>query len=107
MSRMWQGGTCILLCFGGQSFDMPSLWQKGYQMTYRETGYHIGGLMRCCLQTLGEFLDARGSEECTIGETLDCRFEKPGNKNMILGEDFIWRWNRENIISLKYWTNLS
>lgn len=52
-----------------------------------------GGLMRCCLGTLDEYLQSR-DEPSQEGDTLDCKYEKdPENKNMIF-QDGAWRWNR-------------
>ena len=52
--------------------------------------------MRCCLETLYEYIETHADEECTEGETLDCKYEKPGNANIILC-DGIWRWNVSDI----------
>lgn len=48
-----------------------------------------GGLMRCCIATLEQ-----STEPSQVGTTLDCQYEPEGNKNMIVGEDGVWRWNR-------------
>lgn len=49
----------------------------------------IGGLMRCCLATVGD------SEELTdVGTVMDCKYEPPGNANLIVGDDGAWRWNQ-------------
>jgi len=45
--------------------------------------------MRCCLGTLAEC-----TEEVEPGRILDCKYEPPGNANMILAVDGIWEWNR-------------
>ena len=48
--------------------------------------------MRCCLGTLDEHMAQRDTEP-EQGETLDCKYEEPGNARMIydLG---VWRWNK-------------
>ena len=48
-----------------------------------------GGLMRCCLATVAECED-----EVEVGAILDCKYESPGNANMILDQGLVWRWNR-------------
>lgn len=60
-------------------------------MRMDETKVAIGGLMRCCLHTLGSVPDDKVVAE---GETLDCMYEAPGNKQMILIRGR-WRWNSE------------
>lgn len=50
-----------------------------------------GGLMRCCLATIGN-----STELSKAGTTLSCEFESddPDNQKMIVGDDGIWEWNR-------------
>lgn len=50
-----------------------------------------GGLMRCCIQTLVEYQEQKDTPSGE-GETLDCRFEKEGNKNMVFMGG-AWKWN--------------
>lgn len=53
----------------------------------------IGGVMRCCIATLVEYL--KGIEEAPpVGTTLDCKYEQSGNKKLILAADGVWEWNR-------------
>lgn len=55
-----------------------------------ERSVRIGGLMRCCLATLGEC-----SDPLPIGATLSCKYESdPDNRNLILAADGTWEWNR-------------
>lgn len=49
----------------------------------------MGGLMRCCIQT---FKDLPDDFEFTEGMVLDCKFEKPGNAQMVFEGDTL-RWN--------------
>lgn len=51
-----------------------------------------GGLMRCCLESLGNQVRAM-KERPADGTVLDCEYETPGNGNLIL-DGFTWRWNR-------------
>lgn len=53
-----------------------------------ERRVRVGGLMRCCLQTL-----ALSEEPSSIGTVLDCQYEKPGNATMVVAADGIWEWN--------------
>ena len=48
-----------------------------------------GGLMRCCLATINETYDVT-----EVGDMLDCKYENPGNKNLIVADDGVWEWNR-------------
>lgn len=52
--------------------------------------------MRCCLETLSEEIARRGNHvtNYTQGETLDCKYQEPGNEEMIFDHG-VWRWNRE------------
>lgn len=51
----------------------------------------MGGLMRCCLATLGEC-----EEPSTVGTVLSCKYESdPDNQQMIVAADGVWEWNRE------------
>lgn len=58
-------------------------------MNIFETRYALGGLMRCCLQTLIEApLDMEVEEGCV----LDCKFEGVGSQRMVL-KSGVWIWN--------------
>lgn len=48
-----------------------------------------GGLLRCCLASL-----AMCEDEVDVGDVLDCRYEDPGNANLVLANDAVWEWNR-------------
>jgi hypothetical protein len=61
-------------------------------MTYSETRVNYGGLMRCCLGTLRDYIIAHIDDEAHEGETLDCKYEPPNNRQMILKKG-TWRWN--------------
>lgn len=58
-------------------------------MKLKETRINIGGLMRCCLETI-ERIDPNIELEDKM--VIDCMYEQPGNKNIIL-ENGVWRWN--------------
>jgi len=45
--------------------------------------------MRCCLATINETYDVT-----EVGDMLDCKYENPGNKNLIVADDGVWEWNR-------------
>ena len=60
---------------------------------YAQTKVAQGGLMRCCLATIGAFVAAHGSELARAGLPLDCHYEEAGNQRIILDERYIWRWN--------------
>ena len=58
-------------------------------MKLKETKVNIGGLMRCCLETI-EHLDP--DYDFPDGFVLDCKYEEKGNKNIILVKG-VWKWN--------------
>ena len=62
-------------------------------LAYSEVLVNQGGLMRCCLATLADFLEAHAAEPAVEGFVLDCVYEQSGNANMIL-EGKVFRWNR-------------
>lgn len=58
-------------------------------ITANQRMVRTGGLMRCCLATLAD------SEELTeAGDTMDCKYEPAGNKNMIVAPDGVWEWSK-------------
>lgn len=54
-----------------------------------ERRVRTGGLMRCCLHTVGN-----SEEPSSIGTVLDCEFEEAGNARMVVAADGVWEWNR-------------
>ena len=54
-----------------------------------ETKINIGGMLRCCIATIQE-LDPE--QEFENGLELDCKYEKSGNKSMVL-DSGVWKWN--------------
>lgn len=53
----------------------------------------IGGLMRCCIETLKE-LDERGELPTEPGSTVHCLYEKPEKPDsMRLANDGVWEWS--------------
>lgn len=61
--------------------------------TYAQTRIAIGGLMRCCLATINDYVDAHVAEVPEPGLVLDCKYQGPGNAQIILDPSGIWRWN--------------
>ncbi len=51
----------------------------------------IGGLMRCCLSTLEDFM-ARAKEQPKEGDTLLCRYHC--NNGGMIFRNGAWEWNR-------------
>jgi hypothetical protein len=51
-----------------------------------------GGLMRCCLSTIAQAMEA-SSTPPQDGDVLKCRYH-PQDEGMIFGEG-AWRWNRK------------
>lgn len=57
-----------------------------------DTRIAIGGLMRCCTGTLGDWIRGR-KLPVAVGEVVFCKYEAANPTSMILGEDGVWRWN--------------
>lgn len=49
----------------------------------------IGGLMRCCLQTLNEFYPDGPAKKAQEGQRLHCRFCRTGE---MVFRDGAWQW---------------
>jgi len=58
-------------------------------MKLNETKINIGGMFRCCYETL-RMLD--NEVEYYDGQVIDCEYEPKGNKNLILIAG-TWHWN--------------
>lgn len=61
-------------------------------MKVKDAKVSIGGLLRCCHETIEKLDPEREFQE---GETLDCEFEPPGNKAIIF-ENGVFRWNEKD-----------
>jgi len=67
--------------------DKPADYAGEYEV-------RIGGLMRCCLQSL-HLAASEMDEAPPIGTTISCIHEEdPDNQNMILADDGVWEWNK-------------
>jgi len=51
-----------------------------------------GGLMRCCLETISNYVAQDLGREIPEGFVLDCDHEAPGNAQIIFLSG-AWRWN--------------
>lgn len=67
--------------------------QQGLVRVMIEERVVEGGLFRCCLASLHEHL-ILAQEPSVEGETLDCRYEPEGNRNLVF-QDGAWRWNKD------------
>jgi len=65
---------------------------KPDKLTMQQTKVNYGGLMRCCLSSLGLYVKSVPEQEAYEEDTIECTY--CGNP-MIL-EDGVWRWNKEN-----------
>lgn len=61
-------------------------------MKHKDTLIDIAGMLRCCFATVNE-MDLE--TEVENGQTLDCKYEKEGNKSLIL-IDGVWCWNQDS-----------
>lgn len=59
----------------------------------KETKLAIGGLMRCCTGSLGEFISQNPDDTAQVGTLVYCKYEGNDPTSMILGDDGVWRWN--------------
>ena len=58
-------------------------------MKLHETRIRPGGLMRCCIETIDTLDNSIDYPDCFV---LDCKYEKPDNKTIILLDGY-WQWN--------------
>lgn len=56
-------------------------------MKFKETQVNQGGLMRCCLQSLG--LSHEEDDEVQDLETVQCQY---GHEVKMVLQDGVWRW---------------
>lgn len=66
---------------------------KNEASTYADTMIHQGGLMRCCIATIVDYVDQHKDEQTKEGLVLDCQHERVGNERIILTED-VFCWNQ-------------
>lgn len=59
---------------------------------WRNYRVYQGGLMRCCLLTLQEFMATEAQQPPQEGDLLHCRYHAD-NGGMIF-HDGAWRWNK-------------
>ena len=59
-------------------------------MRMADTKVDIGGLMRCCLSTIDEYVIEHPDDEAT-DLIIDCRYEDPGNEQIMLVAGR-WKW---------------
>jgi len=53
----------------------------------------IGGLMRCCTETVDDYVVEHADEEAIEGMTLQCKYSENRSHRMILKNN-IWQWDR-------------
>lgn len=64
-------------------------------MKANETRLAIGGLMRCCTESLSEHLlkEAGFTGEVKVGTVVQCRHSDDPVHRMKLDEEGVWRWH--------------
>ncbi len=62
-------------------------------MKYRDTRVDIGGLMRCCIATIDDYVDEHADEDFADVDIL-CEYGEAGAESIIILRDGIWRWRR-------------
>lgn len=53
----------------------------------------IGGLMRCCLETIGDLYPDGPAKVATQGQTLQCKYVTDRDTHRMIFEDGFWRWD--------------
>ena len=76
---------------GGCATD-DRLVEEVRDMKLEETKLNIGGLMRCCIKTLEDWMDAHKDDDVADGTKIKCRWCKNGQ--MVL-EGGIWMWDKQ------------
>jgi hypothetical protein len=61
-------------------------------MKRRDLKLSLGGLMRCCAQSVVDWVNADPDAEAIDGEVFPCKFEGPNPATMIVDRDTI-RWH--------------
>lgn len=68
---------------------------KKADKTYADSRLQIGGLMRCCTATIGEFVRVNAGNHIEYGKIIDCKYMVPGNRMIIIDQETgNFRWNR-------------
>ena len=69
--------------------------KKKEPRVYADTLLNQGGLMRCCIESLGEWVIEHKDNPAIVGTIVSCKYESDKtNENMILDVNYTWRWNR-------------
>lgn len=63
-------------------------------MKLKETKINQGGLMRCCLGHINDYVEARLDEEAT-DRVIFCPYHADKNEEGIRLKDGVWEWNRK------------
>lgn len=63
------------------------------QLKMSDTVVSMGGLMRCCIKSLSEYIDEHADEPAVSGTTVPCKYENNADRTMIL-EGKVWYWNK-------------
>ena len=56
-------------------------------------GMRIGGLMRCCIETIGDLYPDGPAQVAIEGQRLQCKYVDTPNHRMIF-HDGAWEWDR-------------
>lgn len=62
---------------------------------FADTRINPGGLMRCCFQTIHEYVDAHMGEAAPESLVISCRYEMYKESMNIILEKGEWRWNHD------------
>lgn len=55
---------------------------------------HTGGLMRCCLETIGDLYPAGPAEVATEGQCLQCKYAADNPDHRMIFRNGAWEWDR-------------
>ena len=67
------------------------------QPTWGESYVAMGGLMRCCLDTLAKVIEEAPETPCVEGQSIQCRYTSDPLHHMVMhNKDEIgtWKWDR-------------
>lgn len=59
-------------------------------MKLADTRVNYGGLMRCCLASLSEYIEREAEEEAVEGTIVSCVY---GDHGTMILDGGVWRWN--------------
>jgi len=58
-------------------------------------GVRIGGLMRCCIESVGDLYPNGPARIAVEGQTLQCKYAPDSDLHRMIFRDGAWEWDHE------------